>query len=114
MGNKIYTTTKYSYNEDNECFLPGLFCHTAVTEEQLLFFVWKYISDESVKEKWMAKDKDDLNCFYVTYTDGFEKNLYHGYRVTVTDLTSGKTDVVDKNSYPELWDKINNIVNETI
>ena len=114
MSNKIYTVTKYSYRGEHDCFLPGIFCHTAVSEEQLLDLVHRYLEMTSLKKAWMTQNKDDLNCFYVTYTDSYEREFYHGYRITVTDLTSGKTDILTKDTYPELWDKIKNIVNETI
>jgi len=112
--NIIYTTTKYSYKkEDNSCFLPGIFCHNATSEDQLLDYILMYLTKSDVKEAWMNENPKAEEIFYVTYKNEFEKNFYHGYRISVINLINGKTEVMNKDNNPSLWDKINKLVTET-
>jgi len=111
---KIYTITKYSYKEeDSSCFLPGIFCHNATSEDHLLDLIMMHITDPTIKDKWMNKDSNEEDIFYVTYNSSFEEHFYHGYRVTEVDLTNGSNTVVTKENNPTLWDKINKLVTET-
>lgn len=111
--NTIFTITKYSYQDkDNYCFLPGIFCHLATSEDMLLNILKTYMQFENVKDLWMNDDPNKSEVFYVTYTDEFEKNFYHGYQITVMDTKTNKNNMLTKQNYPELWDKIYTMVNE--
>ena len=107
---KIYTITKYSYREeDDSCFLPGIFCHNATTEDHLLDLILMHITDTRIKTKRMTtKGEDILN---VVYKD--EPKFYHGYRIMEVSLVDGSNKVVTKENNPNLWDKINKLVTET-
>ncbi len=111
--NRIYVLLKFSYRGEgeNDCILPGLHCGTCITFDMLLSLVEKHLTTTNVKTAWVGND-DDEHLFYTTYTEEFEHDFHHGFKVQVMYTKTGKIGLLTKSVDEEATNAIRLLVKE--
>ena len=114
MQNKIYTLLKFSYKGDNEdhCFLPGMYCGTVMNFDILLDLIEKHLTMTNMASSWVPNEDSNDHLFFVKYGEEFEQENHHGFKVQITDTSTSKIHFLSKKEDKDAWIAISNLVKE--